>query len=137
MAGKAELTYRTVFQVPRRRFAVVLAGTALLAAGNVLLRRGIGEALDGGEPGALLAATAALLLAVSQLLLYTRQILSAEIREDIYGRIQRKVLHGSMESLGKSDLGGIAAYYMTDVDGSTLSSTGFWERRCPTWRDGC
>ena len=116
MAGKAELTYRAVFQVPRRRFAVVLAGTALLAAGNVLLRWGIGEALDGGEPGALLAAMAALLLAVSQLLLYTRQILSAEIREDIYGRIQRKVLHGSMESLGKSDLGGIAAYYMTDVD---------------------
>ena len=116
MAGKAELTYRTVLHVPRRRFAVVLAGTALLAVGNVLLRWGIGEALDGGEPGALLAATAALLLAVSQLLLYTRQILSAEIREDIYGRIQRKVLHGSMESLGKSDLGGIAAYYMTDVD---------------------
>ena len=58
---------------------------------------------------------AALLLGVSQLLLYTRQRLSAEMREDIYRRIQRKILHSSMEALGKNDLGGISARYITDV----------------------
>ena len=58
---------------------------------------------------------AALLLGVSQLLLYTRQMLSAEMREDIYRRIQRKILHSSMEALGKNDLGGISARYITDV----------------------
>lgn len=103
----------------RGRLAIVLAATTALAAGNVLLRWSIGEALDSGKPGAYLPAVAALLLGVSQLLLYTRQMLSAEMREDIYRRIQRKIqrkiLHSSMEALGKNDLGGISARYITDV----------------------
>ena len=66
----------------------MLTATTALAAGNVLLRWSIGEALDSGKPGAYLPAVAALLLGVSQLLLYTRQMLSAEMREDIYRRIQ-------------------------------------------------
>ncbi len=93
----------------------MLTATTALAAGNVLLRWSIGEALDSGKPGAYLPAVAALLLGVSQLLLYTRQMLSAEMREDIYRRIQRKILHSSMEALGKNDLGGISARYITDV----------------------
>lgn len=99
----------------RGRLAIVLTATTALAAGNVLLRWSIGEALDSGKPGAYLPAVAALLLGVSQLLLYTRQMLSAEMREDIYRRIQRKILHSSMEALGKNDLGGISARYITDV----------------------
>jgi hypothetical protein len=64
----------------RGRLAIVLTATTALAAGNVLLRWSIGEALDSGKPGAYLPAVAALLLGVSQLLLYTRQMLSAEMR---------------------------------------------------------
>lgn len=51
MGKKAYSAYRTVFRIPRGRLYIVLAATTALAAGNVLLRWSIGEALDSGKPG--------------------------------------------------------------------------------------
>lgn len=98
------------------RLAVVIAGTLILTAGNIFLRWGIGNALDTGRLSASLPVAAGVLLAVSQLLPYIRQMLIAGIQKNIYRKLQSKVLHSSMEALEKSSLGAVTAYYTTDVN---------------------
>lgn len=112
---KRHLTYGTVFSASYGRLAVVLAGTALLTAGNVYLRWSIGEALDTGVLQSKLLIVAGLLLILSQLIAYIRQILFVRMQKSLYGRIQAKVLYGSMESLEQNDLGAVTAYYTADV----------------------
>ena len=113
---KNSFAYRDLFRGHWGRLFVVLAGTVLLSAGGVFLRWAVGDALDTGRLGAWLLIAAGVLLAVSQTVLYVRQILIVKIQKSIYQRLQRKVLHGSMEALGKYDLGGITAYYLSDVN---------------------
>ena len=112
---KTCLTYGTLFRQSYGQLVMVLAGTVVLTGGNVLLRWGIGKALDTGSLKLSLLAVSGALLALSQLLLYTRQILSAKVQKSLYGEIQCKVLHSSMEGLAKNDLGTLAAYYTADV----------------------
>ena len=114
--GEACFTYGTLFRGAYGRLALVLAGTVILTAGNVSLRWGIGEALDTGELRTSLLLIAGTLLALTQLVSYVRQILSAKVRKNLYIGIQSKVLHGSMEGLGKSNLGAVTACYTADVD---------------------
>lgn len=106
----------TLFRGSYGRLAFVLAGTVILTAGNVSLRWGIGEALDSGNLRMSLLIITGILLALTQLISYVRQILSAEVRKNLYGGIQAKVLHASMESLGKNNLGAVTACYTADVD---------------------
>ncbi len=115
MDKKEDFTYRTLFSGSYGRLLIVLAGTVVLSAGGVFLRWAVGDALDTGRLGIWLLAAAAILLGVSQTVLYVRQILFARIQKGIYHRLQRKILHCSMEALGKNDLGGITAYYLSDV----------------------
>lgn len=112
---RARLTYGTVFSVSYGRLVMVLAGTALLTAGNVYLRWSIGEALDTGKLHMSLLAVAGALLILAQAVSYIRQILFVKIQKNLFGRIQSKVLHGSMESLGRNDLGAVTALYTADV----------------------
>lgn len=116
MNKKEGITYGTLFDASYGRFAVVIAGTFILTAGNIFLRWSIGDALDTGNLKASLPIVAGILLAVSQLLLYTRQMLATGIQKNIYRKLQSKVLHSSMEALGKNDLGAVTAYYTTDVN---------------------
>lgn len=113
---EASFTYGTLFRGSYGRLALVLAGTTVLAAGNVCLRWGIGDALDSGDLRIFLLILTGALLALSQLISYSRQILSVKVRKNLYSEIQSKVLHGSVESLKKSDLGAVAACYTADVD---------------------
>lgn len=115
MDHKEDYTDRTLFSGFWGHLAVVLTGTALLSAGGVFLRWAMGDALDTGRLGIWLPVMAGVLLAVSQLVLYVRQILSVRVQKGIYHRIQRKVLRGTLEALGKYDAGGITAYYISDV----------------------
>lgn len=115
MNKKDGFTYMTLFQASYGRLAVVLAGTMILSAGNVFLRWSIGDALDTGNLQASLLITAGTLLAISQLILYTRQILFTKIQKDIYHKLQSKVLHCSMEALEKNNLGMVTTHYVTDV----------------------
>ena len=112
---KASLTYWNLFRASRGRLALVLAGTAIFTAGNVYLRWGIGEALDTGNLQISLLMIAGVLLVLSQLVSYTRQILFVKVQKNLYGKIQSKVLNCSMEGLGKSSLGAVTAYYTSDV----------------------
>lgn len=112
---KEGFAYRTLFKRYYVRLFIVLAGTVIVSAGSVFLRWAIGDALDTGKLGAGLLAAAGVLLAVSQTVFYIRQILFMKIQKSIYQKLQRKVLHGSMEALGKNDLGTITAYYISDV----------------------
>lgn len=114
--GEACLTYGTLFRGSYGHLALVLAGTAILTAGNISLRWGIGEALDSGNLRTSLLLIAGTLLALTQMISYVRQILSAKVRKNLYIGIQSKVLHGSMESLGKSNLGAVTACYTADID---------------------
>lgn len=114
--GEACFTYGTLFRGAYGHLALVLAGTVILTAGNVSLRWGIGEALDSGELRMSLLLIAGTLLALTQLVSYVRQILSAKVRKNLYIEIQSKVLHGSMEGLGRSNLGAVTACYTADVD---------------------
>lgn len=116
MSKKERLSYKTLFDASYGRLAIVLVGTVMLSAGNVYMRWSIGDALDTGRLGADLLIAAVVLLALSQLLLYIRQILFVKIQKGIYLKLQRKVLRSSMEALGKNDLGAIAAYYISDVN---------------------
>ena len=94
---------------------LVVAGTGFLTAGNVYLRWGIGEALDTGSLQTGLLVFAGFLLILAQFISYTRQILFIKIQKNLYEKIQIKVLRGSMESMGKTDLGAVTAYYTADV----------------------
>lgn len=114
--GEVCFTYGTLFRGIYGHLALVLAGTVILTAGNVSLRWGIGEALDSGELRMSLLLIAGTLLSLTQLVSYVRQILSAKVRKNLYIEIQSKVLHGSMEGLGKSNLGAVTACYTADVD---------------------
>lgn len=112
---KTHLTYGTIFGASYGRLIIVLVGTALLAAGNIFLRWGIGEALDAKELHIGLPAMAGGLLILAPSISYIRQILLITIQKNLYFRIQSKVLHGAMASLGKNDLGEITAYYTADI----------------------
>ena len=95
---------------------MIVIGTILLTAGNIFMRWSIGDALDKGTFTATLLVAGGILVVLSQLLLYTRQILYVKIQKHIYHRIQLKVLRSSMETLEKNDLGVISTCYMTDVN---------------------
>lgn len=116
MNKKECLTYKTLFDAFFGRLAVVLTGTLILSAGSIFLRWSIGDALDTGKLRAALPIAAVILLAVSWLVLYVRQILLAKIQKGLYRKLQRKVLHSSVEALGKNDLGAVTAYYISDVN---------------------
>ena len=95
---------------------MIVIGTILLTAGNIFMRWSIGDALDKGTFTATLLVAGGILVVLSQLLLYTREILYVKIQKHIYHRIQLKVLRSSMETLERNDLGVISTCYMTDVN---------------------
>lgn len=113
--GNACFNYGTIFSASYWRLALVLAGSVILTAGNVYLRWSIGEALDTGNLQKSLLTVAGGLLVLTQLVSYIRQILFVKVQKNLYGKIQSKVLDSSMESLGKSGLGAVTAYYTSDV----------------------
>lgn len=113
--GKTYFNYWTIYGASYERLAMVLAGTAILTAGNVYLRWSIGEALDTGKLQMSLLMIAGVLLVLSQLISYIWQILFVKVQKNLYGKIQAKVLNSSMESLGKSGQGAVTAYYTSDV----------------------
>lgn len=115
MNKKVGLSYKALFDVSYGRLAVVLVGTVVMSGGSVFLRWCIGDALDTGKLQMALLLVAVMLLVVSQLVFYVRQVLFVKIQKGIYRKLHRKVLHGSMETLGKNDLGTVTAYYFSDV----------------------
>ena len=116
MKGKGKnLTYMNLCSSAARQLAVILPGTVVVTVGNVFLRWCIGDALDRGELSVWLLAVAGGLLAVTQVIGYHKQIMSARVQKNICRRIQSKVLHGCLGELEKNDMGTITTCYMTDV----------------------
>lgn len=118
-AGKEKdthITFMTLFQSHYGRLAFFLAGTMVLTTGNIFLRWSIGQALDTGRLKFSLLIIPGVLLALSQLISYTGQRLHIKIQKTLYAKIQLKILHCSMEGLGKSSLGAVTACYTADVE---------------------
>lgn len=116
MKGRGrKITYTNLFSTSYRQLSVIFAGTVLVTAGNVFLRWRIGDALEKGELSLWLIAVAGVLVVVTQVLGYNRQMLSVKVQKNICRRLQAKVLHSCQEGLEKNDMGSITTCYITDV----------------------
>lgn len=112
--GETGVSFGSLMAESLGRLSLIVAGTILVTVGNVFLRWGIGEALDRGKVSGALPVAAAVLLALNQVLSFQRQMLSVKMQKSLGHRMQSKVLRGTMEGLGKKDMGMVSTYYLTD-----------------------